>query len=49
MEGMEVEGEGREERERKGKNMDQISKKTPSPKCRLYWCLTELIDWRDSQ
>ncbi len=24
--------------------MDQISTKTPNPKCRLYWCLTEFID-----
>ncbi len=31
------------------KDMDQISKKTPSPKCRLYWCLIEFIDWRYSQ
>ncbi len=23
--------------------------KTPNPKCRLYWCLTEFIDWRYSQ
>jgi hypothetical protein len=26
--------------------MDQITIKTPSPKFRLYWCLTEFIDWR---
>ncbi len=25
-------------------NMDQISKKTPNPKCRLYLCLIEFID-----
>ncbi len=49
MEGREVEGEAREERERKGKNMDQISMKAPNPKYRLYWNLTELIDRRDSQ
>ncbi len=23
--------------------------KTPNPKCRLYWCLSEFIDWRYSQ
>jgi hypothetical protein len=23
--------------------------KTPNPKCRLYWCLIEFIDWRYSQ
>jgi hypothetical protein len=23
--------------------------KTPNPKCRLYWCLIEFIDWRFSQ
>jgi hypothetical protein len=23
--------------------------KTPTPKCRLYWCLIEFIDWRNSQ
>jgi hypothetical protein len=28
--------------------MDQIIK-TPNSKCRLYWCLIELIDWRYSQ
>ncbi len=22
--------------------------KTPNPKCRLYWCLIEFIDWRYS-
>jgi hypothetical protein len=30
-------------------SMDKITKKTPSPKCRLYWCLIEFIDWRYSQ
>jgi hypothetical protein len=30
-------------------SMDQISIKIPNPKCRLYWCLIELIDWRYSQ
>ncbi len=25
--------------------MDKISIKTPKPKCRLYWCFIELIDW----
>ncbi len=34
---------------RKGCNMDQISIKTPHPKCRLYWCLIEFIDWRYRQ
>jgi hypothetical protein len=29
--------------------MDQIPIKTPNPKFRLYWCLIEFIDWRDSQ
>ncbi len=23
-----------------------ISINTPNPKCRLYWCLIEFIDWR---
>jgi hypothetical protein len=26
--------------------MDQISIKTPNPKCRLYCCIIEFIDWR---
>ncbi len=30
-------------------SMDQVSIKTPNPKCRLYWCLIEFIDWRYSQ
>ncbi len=30
-------------------NIDQITMKTPNTKCRLYWCLTEFIDWRNSQ
>ncbi len=29
--------------------MDQITIKTPNPKCRLYWCSIEFIDWRYSQ
>jgi hypothetical protein len=29
--------------------MDQISIKTPNPKCRLYWCLIEFVDWRYSR
>ncbi len=29
--------------------MDQISIKTPNPKCRLDWCLIEFIDWRYRQ
>ncbi len=31
------------------KSMDQISIKTPNPKCCHYWCLIEFIDWRYSQ
>jgi hypothetical protein len=30
-------------------SMDQITIKTPDPKCRLYCCLIEFIDWRYSQ
>ncbi len=33
----------------KASPMDQISIKTPNPKCRLYCCLIESIDWRYSQ
>ncbi len=29
--------------------IDEITIKTPNPKCRLYWCLIEFIDWRYSQ
>jgi hypothetical protein len=29
--------------------MDQITIKATNPKCRLYWCLIEFIDWRYSQ
>ncbi len=29
--------------------MDQITLKIPNPKCRLYWCLIELIERRYSQ
>ncbi len=29
--------------------MDQITIKTPNPKCHLYWCLIEFIDWRYCQ
>jgi len=29
--------------------MDEGTIKTPNPKCRLYWCLIEFIDWRYSQ
>jgi hypothetical protein len=29
--------------------MEQISIKTPNPKCRIFWCLIEFIDWRYSQ
>ncbi len=33
---------------RTGGPMDEITIKTPNPKCRLYWCLIEFIDWRYS-
>jgi hypothetical protein len=26
--------------------MDEGTIKTQNPKCRLYWCLIEFIDWR---
>jgi hypothetical protein len=29
--------------------MDEGTIKTQNPKCRLYWCLIEFIDWRYSQ
>jgi hypothetical protein len=29
--------------------MDEGTTKTQNPKCRLYWCLKEFIDWRYSQ
>ncbi len=29
--------------------MDQITIKTPNPKCRLQWCLIKFKDWRYSQ
>jgi hypothetical protein len=29
--------------------MDEIPRQTPNPKCRLYWCLLEFMDWRCSQ
>ena len=29
--------------------IDLITIKTPQPKCRLYWCLIEFIDWRYGQ
>jgi hypothetical protein len=32
-----------------GFRMYQITVKTPNPKCRLYWCLIEFIDWRYTQ
>ncbi len=32
-----------------GNIMDEGTIKTPSPICRLYWCLIEFIDWRYSQ
>jgi hypothetical protein len=33
----------------RGNTIDQITVKTPNPKCRLYLCLIEFIDWRYSQ
>ncbi len=30
-------------------SMVQLAIKTPNPKCCLYWCSIELIDWRFSQ
>ncbi len=30
-------------------HMDEGTIKTQNPKCRLYWCLIEFIDWRYSQ
>ncbi len=32
-----------------GPGIDQITIKTPNPKCRLYRCLIEFIDWRYSR
>ncbi len=26
-----------------------VTIKTPNPKCRLYWCLIEFMDWRYRQ
>ncbi len=42
---------GNEKGWRAGKvpNMDKMSIKTPNPKCCLYWCLIEFIDWRYSE
>jgi hypothetical protein len=31
------------------RTMDQIAVKTPNPRCLLYLCLIEFIDWRYSQ
>ncbi len=30
-------------------SIDPITIKTPNPKCRLYWCFIEFIDWRYRQ
>jgi hypothetical protein len=30
-------------------SMEEGTLKTQNPKCRLYWCLIEFIDWRNSQ
>jgi hypothetical protein len=38
-------GEGK----RKVRGMDEGTIKTQNPKCRLYWCLIEFVDWRHSQ
>ncbi len=38
-------GEGK----RKVRGMDEGTKKKQNPKCRLYWCLIEFIDWRYRQ
>ncbi len=32
-----------------GASMDEGTIKISNPKCRLYWCLIEFIDWRYSQ
>ncbi len=32
-----------------GETMDQTAIKTSNPKCRLYWCLINFIDWTYSQ
>ncbi len=32
-----------------GRTIDEITIKTPNPKCRLYWWLIEFIDWWYSQ
>jgi hypothetical protein len=31
-------------REKTVYTIDQITRKTPNPKCRLYWCLVKFID-----
>ncbi len=50
--GREVRGGGLpiQQPQHKGKcNIDQITIKTPNPKCRLYWFLIEFIHWRFNQ
>jgi hypothetical protein len=32
--------------EKNDRTVDQITRKTPNPESRLYWCLIEFIDWR---
>ncbi len=34
-----------EESEEEAAEGRKITRKTPNPKCRLYWCLIEFIDW----
>ncbi len=31
------------------RTMIKGTRRTPNPKCRLYWCLIEFIDWRYNQ
>jgi hypothetical protein len=42
-------GEHPASRRRRYSPMDKLTIKTPNPKCRLYWCLIEFIDWRYRQ
>ncbi len=42
-------GEGEDGRNLDADTIDQIAIKKPNPKCRLYWCFIEFIDWRCSQ
>ncbi len=38
-----------EERRPRVQGPNNYGIKTPDPKCRLYWCFIESIDWRYSQ